>query len=62
MYGADPYAAVPYAALGGVILIAACIHVASQLVYNLDVEANLVFDVSAGSALVYNANLSTYIC
>lgn len=62
MYGADPYASVPYAALGGVILIAACIHVTSQLLYNLDVEANLVFDVSAGSALVYNANLSTYIC
>jgi hypothetical protein len=62
MYGADPYASVPYAALSGGILVAACIHVASQLLYSLDVEANLVFDVSAGSALVYNANLSTYIC
>lgn len=63
MYGSVPYASTPYAALGGgALLVAACIHVASQLLYGLDVEANLVFDVSAGSALVYNANLSTYIC
>ena len=51
MYGADPYASVPYAALGGVILIAACIHVASQLVYTCDVSKNLVYTVSVSGSV-----------
>lgn len=62
MYGADPYASVPYAALGGVILIAACIHVASQLVYNLDVASASVYQVLASAEPVYCLTLETYVC
>ena len=52
MYGADPYASVPYAALGGGgILVAACIHVASQLLYTCDVAKNLVYTVSVSGSV-----------
>ena len=52
MYGADPYASVPYAALGGgALLVAACIHVASQLLYTCDVAKTLVYTVSVSGSV-----------
>jgi hypothetical protein len=63
MYGSDPYASVPYAAMGGFqLLVAACIHVSSQLVYNLGIGVSNVYYVAAGKQLVYSASISTYIC
>ena len=63
MYGADPYASVPYATLGGSgILVAACIHVTSQLVYNLDVASASVYQVLASAEPVYCLTLETYVC
>jgi hypothetical protein len=51
MYGEIPYASVPYAALGGTLLVAACIHVASQLLYTCDVAKNLVYTVSVSGSV-----------
>jgi len=51
MYGSDPYASVPYAALGGALLVAACIHVASQLLYTCDVAKTLVYTVSVSGSV-----------
>jgi len=62
MYGNIPYASTPYAAMGGALLVAACIHVSSQLVYNLGIGVSNVYYVAAGKQLVYSANISTYIC
>lgn len=62
MYGGMTYADAPYADLGSVIIIAACIHVASQLVYNLDVAADSVYQVLASATNVYNMELDTYVC
>ena len=52
MYGADPYASVPYAALGGGgILVAACIHVDLQLLYSCKVGVALVYICTASSSV-----------
>ena len=52
MYGADPYASVPYAALGGVALIvAACVHTDIQLLYQCEIGLALVFVADASVAV-----------
>jgi hypothetical protein len=48
MYGGTTYAEVPYAALGGGIIVAACVHTNSQIIYDCIVGISQVHFVYIG--------------
>lgn len=53
MYGADPYASVPYAALGGgvILIVAACVHADLQQIYSCDIGVSVVYYCNVGITL-----------
>jgi hypothetical protein len=53
MYGADPYASVPYAAFSNIIIIAACIHIDSQKIYDCTFSTSLIYTAEIYHSMVY---------
>lgn len=52
MYGANPWATVPYATFGSVVLfVAACIHIDNRLVYTATVGNTLVYTATVTASV-----------
>lgn len=52
MWGAEPWAAVPYATFGSVVLfVAACIHIDNNLVYTATVDNALVYTATVTASV-----------
>ena len=53
MYGVHPYAVVTNSAFSNIIIIAACIHIDSQKIYECEIAMSLVYTANASHSMVY---------
>ena len=58
MYGNDPFGSVPYAAWGGGIIVAACIHVDSQILYSCSLGISQVYFANATHRLLNSVTMT----
>ena len=54
MFGYNPYAASPYGFLSNnILLVASCIHVDSQLLYQCESSTTIVYTATVSQSMVY---------